>query len=41
MLKGDVEMPLTIPATSTESILGLLDDLWTSEGAKVEYSVAP
>jgi len=36
MLKGDVELPLTIPATSTETIHGLLDDLWTAEGAKLK-----
>jgi twitching motility protein PilT len=30
MFKGDAELPLTIPAMSTERIRALLDDLWTS-----------
>ncbi len=30
MFKDDTELPLTIPATSTEQIRELLDDLWTS-----------
>ena len=29
MFNGDAELPLTIPAMSTERIRGLLDDLWT------------
>jgi twitching motility protein PilT len=30
MFRGDIGLPLTIPATSTKMLLGLLDDLWTS-----------
>jgi twitching motility protein PilT len=30
MFKGDKELPLTIPATSTERIRDLLDDFWTA-----------
>jgi twitching motility protein PilT len=30
MFKGDVELPLTIPAMSADRIRALLDDLWTS-----------
>ncbi len=33
MFKEDAELPLTIPATSTERIRELLDDLWTSHAA--------
>jgi len=29
MFKGDAELPLTVPAMSTEQIRALLDDLWT------------
>lgn len=33
MFKDDAELPLTIPAMSTERIRELLDDLWTSHAA--------
>ena len=33
MFKADTELPLTIPAMSTEQIRALLDDLWTSHAA--------
>ena len=33
MFKEDAELPLTIPAMSTERIRALLDDLWTSHAA--------
>ncbi len=33
MFRGDVGLPLTIPATSTKMLQGLLDDLWTSRAA--------
>ena len=33
MFKGDVELPLTIPAMSAERIRHLLDDLWTAHQA--------
>ena len=35
MFKGDVELPLTIPAMSTERIRELLGDLWTTHEAAV------
>jgi twitching motility protein PilT len=33
MFKDDIELPLTIPAMSTERIRALLDDLWTAHAA--------
>ena len=33
MFKGDIELPLTIPALSADRIRALLDDLWTSHEA--------
>ena len=35
MFKEDAELPLTIPAMSTERIRDLLDDLWTSHEASL------
>jgi twitching motility protein PilT len=35
MFKGDVELPLTIPAISTEQIRELLGELWTAHGSRL------
>ncbi len=35
MFKEDIELPLTIPAMSTERLCALLDDLWTTHQAEV------
>jgi hypothetical protein len=35
MFKDDVELPLTMPAMSTERIRYLLDDLWSEHQAEL------
>lgn len=36
MFKGDAELPLTMPATSTERIRFLLDDLWSNHAPQLD-----
>ncbi|MGH7786880.1 MAG: hypothetical protein ACRERC_08440, partial [Candidatus Binatia bacterium] len=38
MFKEDLELPLTIPAMSAESIRALLDDLWTTHQTDLRES---
>ena len=35
MFRGDVELPLTVPAMSTERLRHLLDDIWTTHHAEL------
>ena len=41
MFKGAAELPLTIPAMSTERIRELLDDLWTAHEAALRERGRP